>query len=98
MCIRFGLILPPPGTVLVEAVDEVNRRLKPLGGREDQHRVRLVVGDGVDVVGQVALLTQVVTGTHHELTHRVVEFVSTLCVEVHTVSVVEQRGLHLNGR
>ena len=82
----------------MEAVDKVNSGLKTLGCREDQHRVRLIVGDGVDVVGQVTLLTQVVTGTHHELTHRVVEFVSTLCVEVHTVAVVEQRSLHLNGR
>ena len=80
----------------MEAVDEIDGGFEALGGGEDEHRVRFVVRDDINVVRQVALLAQVVARAYDKLTLRVVEFVSTLCVIVHTVSVVKQRGPHIN--
>ena len=85
-----------PAAVDVEAVDEVKGGLEALEGRADEEVVRLVMRDDVDLVRQVALLTQIITSAHHKLTLRVVEQVRALRVIVHTVSVVKQRGPHLN--
>ena len=54
------------------------------------------MADYVDVLGQIALLTQVITCAHYKLTLGIVVFESTLRVIIHTVSVVKQRGLHLH--
>ena len=85
-----------PAAVVVQAADEVEGGLETLESGANEEVVRLVMRDGVDLLRQVALLPQIITRAHHKLTLRVVEQVRTLRVIVHTVSVVKQRGPHLN--
>ena len=78
-------------------MDEVDGGLVVLGGGEDEHGVRFVVADGIDIVRQIALRLQIITRPYYELPFGIIQPVGALGIVEDGIPIEEQRGRDVHG-